>query len=97
MAIDDPGSVDLSALKGKSITWHWEFMFTRSLHQTPDMVEQHVLLDRVASLADAGTIRSTLTHELSPINAENLRTAHAQVESGRTVGKIVVSDAAPAG
>ncbi len=97
VAIDDPGPVDLAVLKGKSITWHWEFMFTRSLHQTPDMVEQHVLLDRVASLADAGTIRSTLTRALSPINAENLRAAHAQVESGRTVGKVVVADAAPSG
>ncbi len=97
VAIDDPGLVDLSALKDKSITWHWEFMFTRSLHQTPDMVEQHVMLDRVASLADAGAIRSTVTRELRPINAETLRAAHAQVESGRTVGKVVVADAAPGG
>lgn len=97
VAIDDPGPVDLSALKSKSLTWHWELMFTRSLFQTPDMVEQHVLLDRVASMVDAGTIRSPLTRTLSPLNAENLRAAHAQVESGRTVGKVVVAEAAPAG
>jgi NADPH2:quinone reductase len=90
-AIDDPDGLDIMPLKSKSITFHWEFMFTRPLQQTPDMVEQHELLDRVAEMVDEGTIRTTLTQELGPISAETLRQAHAMVEEGRMVGKVVVS------
>jgi NADPH:quinone reductase len=90
-AIDDPDGLDILPLKSKSITFHWEFMFTRPLQQTPDMVEQHNLLDRVAEMVDEGTIRTTLTRELGPISAETLREAHALVEEGRMVGKVVVS------
>ena len=91
VAIDDPTEMDVLALKTKSLSWHWEFMFTRSMFQTPDMIEQHHLLDRVAALVDAGTVRTTLTTTLAPISAENLRAAHALVESGRTLGKVVVA------
>ncbi|MHA7288671.1 zinc-binding alcohol dehydrogenase family protein [Arthrobacter sp. MDT3-24] len=91
VAIDDPGHVDVAHLKSKSLTWHWELMFTRSLFQTPDMIEQHHLLNKVASMVDAGIIGSTITHTFHPINAENLRKAHAIVESGHTLGKIVVA------
>jgi NADPH2:quinone reductase len=65
-------------------------MFARSLYQTPDMIEQHRLLDAVADLVDAGRLKTTLTQVLTPINAANLKTAHAAVESGRTRGKIVL-------
>ncbi len=90
-AIDEPEGLELLPLKAKSITFHWEFMFTRPLFQTDDMIAQHELLDRVARLVDAGSIRSTLTTELSPINAANLRRAHGMLESGHTVGKVVVA------
>lgn len=84
------GQVDLNLLKNKSVSFSWELMFTRSLFETDDIVEQHHLLNRVAQLIDDGAIKTTLNQVLSPINAENLRTAHAQLESGRTVGKIVL-------
>lgn len=89
VAIDD-GPRDVAPLKAKSITWHWELMFTRSLFQTPDLVEQHRLLDRVAQLVDAGRIRPTATRTLTPLTAATLRQAHDLVESGRTLGKVVV-------
>lgn len=89
VAIDD-GPRDVAPLKGKSIAWHWELMFTRPLHQTPDMVEQHRLLNRVADLVDEGRICTTTTTTLTPISAESIREAHALVESGRQVGKVVV-------
>ena len=79
------------ALKSKSLSLHWELMFTRTLFETADMAEQGRLLDRVAALIDAGKLRSTLTQTMSPINAANLREAHVQIESGRTQGKIVLS------
>jgi NADPH:quinone reductase-like Zn-dependent oxidoreductase len=90
--IENPGRpLDFTKLKPKSISLHWEFMFTRSRYQTPDMGEQGRLLNEVADLVDAGRIQSTLQANLGVINAANLRRAHALVESGRTIGKIVLS------
>ncbi|MFG2037826.1 zinc-binding alcohol dehydrogenase family protein [Dactylosporangium sp. NPDC048998] len=90
-AIDEPEGLDLLPLKTKSIGFHWEFMFTRPLFQTPDMVVQHELLDRVAELVDAGTVRSTMTTQLGPIDADHLRKAHEMVEDGHMTGKVVVA------
>lgn len=90
-AIDEPGGLDLLPLKDKSITFHWEFMFTRPLFQTPDMVAQHDALERVAELVDAGSVRTTLSAELTPFGAATLRRAHAMVEGGHMTGKVVVA------
>ncbi|WP_372658402.1 zinc-binding alcohol dehydrogenase family protein [Hydrogenophaga sp.] len=90
--IDDPakGSIDIGALKRKALSLHWEMMFTRSLFQTPDMIEQHKLLSQVAGLIDAGQLKTTLGEHLGAINAANLKRAHALLESGRARGKIVL-------
>jgi zinc-binding alcohol dehydrogenase family protein len=88
--IDDPATLNAVPLKRKSISLHWELMFTRSMFETPDMVRQHELLERVAQMVDAGSLRSTLGEHFGRISAENLRRAHALVESGRAVGKIVL-------
>jgi zinc-binding alcohol dehydrogenase family protein len=88
--IDDPQSLDISKLKPKSISLHWEFMFTRSMYQTEDMEEQHKLLNAVADLIDKGVIKTTLGKHLGKINAANLREAHALLESGKSIGKIVL-------
>jgi NADPH2:quinone reductase len=91
VAIDDPQGLDIYPLKNKSISFSWEFMFTRPLYRPVDLAEQHELLDRVAGMVDEGTIRTTVTQELGPINAATLREAHSLVEQGRTTGKVVVS------
>jgi NADPH2:quinone reductase len=83
--------LDLNQLKPKSISLHWEFMFTRARYETADLDEQGRLLDEVAGLVDAGLIRSTMRENLGLINAANLKRAHALVESGTTIGKIVLS------
>lgn len=89
--IDDPaGSLDVMKLKPKSQSLHIEFMFARSMFQTADMKEQGVLLNRVSELIDQGYIRTTVGRNLGAINAENLRQAHALLESGRSIGKIVL-------
>jgi NADPH2:quinone reductase len=88
--IDDPKSLDVAKLKGKSVSLHWEAMFTRSTFQTPDMIAQHRLLNEVATMVDQGAIRTTVAENLGPINAANLRRAHAMVESGRMRGKVVL-------
>jgi zinc-binding alcohol dehydrogenase family protein len=89
--IDDPASpLDVMQLKRKSLSLHWELMFTRSLFHTADMQRQHELLNQVSALVDAGRLRSTLAQHFGTINAANLRRAHAQIESGTTRGKIVL-------
>ncbi|HEY0794063.1 MAG TPA: zinc-binding alcohol dehydrogenase family protein [Chthoniobacterales bacterium] len=90
--IDDPSPIDVRLLKPKSLALCWESMFTRAVFQTADMIAQHRLLNEVADLVDAGTIRTTLTQILQPINADNLRNAHASQEAGRTIGKVVLTD-----
>lgn len=82
--------LNLTLLKNKSVTFVWELMFTRSTYQTPDMIEQHNLLNEVARLLDDGVLRTTTNETLVPINAANLRKAHAMLETGRTVGKVVL-------
>lgn len=84
--------IDITLLKNKSVTFVWELMFTRSMFQTDDMIEQHHLLNKVSELIDQKRIKTTVTEVLSPINAENLRKAHATLEAGRTIGKIVLKD-----
>jgi len=88
--IDDPESLDISKLKLKSLSLHWEFMFTRSMFTTADINEQHRLLNQVADLIDQGYIRTTVGKNLGTINAKNLRAAHELLESGKSIGKIVL-------
>jgi NADPH:quinone reductase len=91
VAIDDEHGQDLYPLKPKSIAWHWELMFTRPQLRTPDMIGQHELLNAVADLVDAGRVRSTLTERMTGFDAATLRRAHAAVETGATIGKVVVT------
>lgn len=88
--IDDPESLDVRQLKQKSLSLHWEFMYTRSMFQTADMIEQHKLLERVAGLIDRGVLKTTLGEHFGRIDAANLRRAHALLESNTAKGKIVL-------
>jgi NADPH2:quinone reductase len=88
--VDAKGPLDLNLLKSKSASFHWEFMFTRAMYETPDMIEQHELLCRIADDIDGGRLSTTVAERLSPINAAHLRLAHEKLESGRTIGKIVL-------
>ena len=87
----DPAAINVLALKRKSLSLHWELMFTRSLFQTDDMAAQGQLLARVAELVEAGRLRSTLQQVLGVINAANLRLAHQRIESQATIGKLVLA------
>jgi NADPH:quinone reductase len=88
--IDDPASLDIVPFKRKSVSVHWELMFTRPIFHTADMDAQGKLLHEVARLVDAGTVRTTLGENFGPINAANLRRAHSLIESGRARGKVVL-------
>jgi zinc-binding alcohol dehydrogenase family protein len=88
--IDDPDPIDVRKLKRKSVSFHWELMFTRSIFKTADMGKQHELLAAVSALLDEGRLRTTLAQNLGMINATNLKRAHALIESGKSKGKIVL-------
>ncbi|QPJ62314.1 MAG: zinc-binding alcohol dehydrogenase family protein [Candidatus Nitronauta litoralis] len=84
--------VELGLLKSKSASFTWEFMFTRSMFQTEDMIEQQKLLNRISDLVEKGELVTTTNNVIRPINASNLRKAHALIEQGATIGKIVLAD-----
>jgi NADPH:quinone reductase len=88
--IDDPETLDIKPFKRKSVSVHWEFMFTRSLFETDDIVEQHQLLSTIAKMVDEGQLKSTIANNFGTINANNLIKAHALLESGKARGKIVL-------
>ena len=89
--IDDPKQLDIVPFKRKSVSGHWEFMFTRPMFETKDMIEQHYLLNKAAALFDEGILRNTMKEDFGAINAANLRRAHAHQESGKAIGKSVLS------
>lgn len=90
--VENSEPLDLNVLKSKSATFVWEFMFTRAMYHTADMIKQHELLTSLSHLIDEGKFRTTLKEKISPINAENLRKAHAKVESGHMIGKVVLEN-----
>ncbi|MBS2968685.1 zinc-binding alcohol dehydrogenase family protein [Metabacillus sp. KIGAM252] len=83
--------INISLLQQKSVTFVMEFMFTKSLFGTKDMQTQHEILSELAKLFDQQKLTSTLTETIEPFNAASLRKAHEKLESGKTIGKIVVS------
>lgn len=90
--VENKEALDVSLLKSKSAGFVWEFMFTRSMYQTADMTEQGNLLDEIARLVDTGVLRTTSNEVFTPINATNLRAAHARIEAGHVIGKLVLKD-----
>jgi NADPH:quinone reductase len=90
--VENKAPLDVSLLKSKSAGLVWEFMFTRSMYATPDMLEQGRLLEETARLVDAGILRTTVSEVLSPIDAANVRKAHAMLEGGHAIGKVVLKD-----
>jgi zinc-binding alcohol dehydrogenase family protein len=89
--IDDHDTLDAAPFKAKSVSLHWEMVFTRPLYRTPDMIAQHRILDEVAALVDAGVLRSPVNRVLHPLDAARLIEAHRLVESGGIAGKVVVA------
>ena len=88
--IDDPATLDIKKFKTKSVSVHWELMFTRSIFNTADIDQQGKLLNEVSRLVDEGILRTTLTERYAPINADNLKHVHTLIESGKARGKIVL-------
>ncbi len=88
--IDDPGTLNINAMKPKALSLSWEFMFTRSMFHTQDMIEQHRLLNRVSALLDEGELVTTATTHLGAMTVDRLKQAHVLQESGEAIGKTVL-------
>ena len=88
--VDTNLPMPMETMKMTAASLHWEFMFARSMHQTPDMIEQHHLLSWIAAKIDSGELRTTLADVLFPVNAANIQWAHAKIEGGTAKGKVVV-------
>ncbi|SDM61489.1 zinc-binding alcohol dehydrogenase family protein [Fictibacillus solisalsi] len=84
--------LNISLLQQKSVTFIMEFMFTRSLFETEDMIKQHEILSVMGKMFDDGMIKTTLTETLKPFNSESMKKAHSKLESGKMIGKVVVSN-----
>lgn len=82
--------IALNKLKNKSVTFSWELMYTRSMYQTEDMKQQHHILNELAKLLDNGTLKTTLNQTLKGFTVKNLKEAHRLLESGKTIGKVVI-------
>lgn len=82
--------VDLNLLKTKSVSFHWELMFTRSKFKTEDMEAQHKILDRIKTLVENKKIQTTMNKKFDGLNAETLKKVHKLQESGKSVGKNVI-------
>ncbi len=89
--IDDPENIDIKLLKPKSLSLHWEFMYTRSLFKTADIIEQHHLLNQIAKLIDAGVLKSTIKHHAGMLNAHNLEQALSTLSQGHNTGKTILT------
>lgn len=80
----------LNKLKTKSVSFSWEFMYTRSMFETDDMVEQHHILNQLSAFLDDGSIQSTLTNTYKGFTVANLKKAHTFLETGKAIGKTVI-------
>jgi zinc-binding alcohol dehydrogenase family protein len=90
--VENRNPIELGLLKSKSLSFSWEFMFTRSLFQTPDMDEQRLILNEVSKLIDSGKVRTTLGLDLGDMNISNIKKAHELLKSGKAIGKLVMGE-----
>lgn len=89
--VDTNGNIDINKLKPKSVTFIWEFMFTRAMFNTSDIEKQHEILTNIATLVDEGKIKTTLDKTIKGFSVENFKEAHTLSESGKAIGKIAIT------
>lgn len=87
--IDDADGLDISLLKRKAVSIHWELMFTKSMFGYL-MESQGKILYEVKDLIESGRMRTTANRILNGLTAENLRAGHAMLEQHTNVGKVIV-------
>lgn len=89
--VESADPLPMNDLRSKSASFSWEGMFTRTLYKMSDMVEQHRILTHIAALVDDGRLVSPACSFFHGLTADSLRQAHAMLETGGTVGKVVLT------
>ena len=90
LAVVDAPTVDLTALVPKSVSLHTEMVFSRLLHGSAPEV-QGGILSAIAKLVAEGRLRSIATTRLTGLTPATMRIAHERLETGRTIGKVVIA------
>ncbi|GFR61446.1 zinc-type alcohol dehydrogenase-like protein [Elysia marginata] len=80
----------LNGLKNKSATFSWELMSNRSISKSDDMIEQHYMLNKTADLFESEELKPIIKKILEGFTVDNFKKAHSLLESGKTIGKIVI-------
>ncbi len=75
---------------GKSVTFSFELIYTRSVYSTDDWIKQHEYLTELKNQIEQGFIKSNLETLYSEMNEDTLQQAYKQLKTGHTVGKIVL-------
>ena len=88
--IDEAVHVDTSLFKQKSVSLSWEYVFTKSLYQTSDILTQGESLDLIADLIDRQNIHSIIGRRFDHMNPVNLQLAHELQMTGQAIGKTVL-------
>ncbi|MBD9365709.1 zinc-binding alcohol dehydrogenase family protein [Leuconostoc mesenteroides] len=83
--------IDLQKLTKKRVSFSWEWMYSKAYYQTEDMISQHKILTHLARLFEEGKLQPITTKTYKPINAENMKKAHSNIESGHTIGKVTLT------
>jgi zinc-binding alcohol dehydrogenase family protein len=88
-AVDLAAPIDTGLLMPKSLSLHTEMVFSQITHGG-DIASQGRILGELAAEAAAGRLRPIVTTLLEGLTADTMRKAHELIETGRTIGKIVI-------
>lgn len=89
-AVDSAPPFDASPIVAKSISLHTEMVFAKVIGGF-DLASQSKILAEIAGRAVSGGLRTIVSTQLDGLTARTMKTAHEQLESRRTIGKIVIT------
>ncbi|MBO1301087.1 MULTISPECIES: zinc-binding alcohol dehydrogenase family protein [unclassified Enterococcus] len=95
MIVNTKEKIDLNGFKNDSISFHWEYVFTKTDHDK-EIATQGAILKKLAQLFEANQLHSHVTTVYSKgITRASLEQAMAAVSKGSQQGKLVVSGGFP--
>lgn len=83
--------VDLNILMRRSISMHWEYMFTKAAEGTWSLPHQGNILNQISQYIESGRIRSPVTEILEGLNVLNIEKAHSRLKELNMIGKLVIA------
>lgn len=88
-AVDIAPPFDASPIVSKSISLHTEMVFAKVISGF-DLASQSKILAEIAERVVSGGLRPIVSARLDGLTSRNMKAAHEQLESRRTIGKIVI-------